>query len=209
MWGSCSEVWGGIKPLIHCVFLSVPHGKDPSSAPHPAASPSQSLAEVCSCHCPLMSRMVPWCFQVVCHPHSRSFTSYLRTGIPCGPSPHRSPPESVLAQDRVPQCRWSRDAEILWRSPSSLRGHRALSVPSPAAAPSRGSLYRAPLRGEGGEGGPSPLRSAPLGLGPLQPRPFIPGLNLGCARAAASRPPRPGRVSSAPAIGLRLSAPAL
>lgn len=174
-----------------------------------------------------MSQMVPGCFQVnpppqqVPHVVSQHSVLSCQEGscgcfqgrVPCAPSPHARPPESLLAQDGVPHSPWSRDAEIPWRSPSSLRGQRPLSVPSLAAGPSRGSRVLspppAPRRGQGGEGGPSPLRSAPLGLGPPPPRPFIPGLNLGCARAAASLPPRPGRVSSAPAIGLRPPQPAL
>lgn len=248
--GAAALRCGGIKPLTHGVFLSVPKAGTP---PHPTASPSKSLLKlvvisVPSCH--RWSLGVSRSGSPQCPPpHSRSLTVCLSTGFPHvrkGPvgTPRAGktlrpliPPKSLkvslstghdpsvsLEQGHrhplaSPQLTWGRDPSVSRHWPLSEVGVAALrplpdvGVTAPRPLPETGVAAPRPpaslARGEGGEGGPSLLRSAPLGLGPPPPRPFIPGLNLGCARAAASLPPRPGRVSSAPAIGLRPPAPAL
>lgn len=96
-----------------------------------------------------------------------------RTGVP-----HIAP--SQCAQTRTHQCPQPRDPRSeVWGEGGKGGG---VPAPLPALGGGRGGAVRGRLW--------APLRSAPLGLRPPPPRPFIPGLNLGCARAAAS-PPAP------------------
>lgn len=149
--------------MVSC-FVSP--GQGPLSAPYPQHS--LGYISVLSCHrcylgvsrvgspfCPLPPRhRVPSC-QV-----SGRILKCFQGRVPCGPSSHPSPSRCLLAQHRVPQCPCSRDAEIPWRSPSSL----VAETPQCPPARTRGRGSRAalaPRRGEGGGGGPSPLGSAP------------------------------------------------
>lgn len=125
----------------------------------------------------------------------------------CGPWAHRRHPASRTVP---PHSSTPTPTGILAAPPgrgsltSPLRSaHRRgpISAPSPGTPGPRcggregkgGGPGSAPRAGGGGAVRGrlwAPLRSAPLGLRPPPPRPFIPGLNLGCARAAAS-PPAP------------------
>lgn len=201
-------------------------GRDPSVSPTPQQIPHSLCWSLDPSASPLMSwTVVPWCSQSrdppsvsptpqqLPHSVSQCMAPHLMSGrLPQCPQAWDPPPPGPSVspgEAETPLSSWGplsvTGAETLLLSghgPRRREGGGPRSTASPA-------LRRRRSGGGGGEGRPRrpcravPCRPRPRSAPPRSgwdqppPRPFIPGLNLGCARVAASRPPRPGRVSSA------------
>lgn len=194
LWGSCCEV-GGSKPSFTPSPASMGQGVFPVSQQVPQCHLEHRPTGVPSC--PRESPQRPQDRNTLRGPSSLS--------VPRGgrvPSALGSRGQSPL---RVLSARGGPEGKKLSAVPGADPSRRQRPEAGvPASRPTDPALRRSGEGGVGGGGpawalhGPAPPLSAPFGLGWSCSRPFIPGLNLGCAQAAASRPPRPGRVSSAP-----------
>lgn len=190
LWGSCCEVGGDQNPLSH--LPRHPWGRE-CSLLH-SRSLTVSLGAQTHRH-PLKPQRVPSASPGQGHPPWPLIPQHPQGGrIPSALGSRGQGPLSVPSARGGPEG----------REPSAAPGADPSRRQRPEAGVPASRSTDPALRG-GGEGGPAwalhgpaPPLSAPFGLGWSCSRPFIPGLNLGCARAAASRPPRPGRVSSAP-----------